>query len=175
MTAKPVGMAPPQRCTICGTMMRSPGELNLETFTTVCDPCTGSEPNVIGIEQIDGARLWAYPPAAGSGTRQRKIVIGYPDCAGCKGKGCQACVDRRNAHEVRKWIAAREARIASASDAVYQKDCRKAGIWDLVKADRAPDKKLREVVLPLMKRVTRVRDRWHNMVRIRLKYTQLGV
>lgn len=167
--AGPRTQLPPHPCQECGRAMRSRAELDAEWYTGICDLCSGREPRVEAVELVDGARVWSMPPAAGSGTRLRSIAVGYPDCAGCRGKGCPSCADRRNSHPVRQWIKAREERILAAVQVVYERALAKEGLLDLAKANRCPPKKLEKAVRAAAARFERVKARWSALAASRLR------
>lgn len=193
MTARTV--YPPRPCGRCGRMMRSPAELDSESYTGVCDHCEFREPFVEAVQLLDQVRVWSYPPHRSAGTRLRTLVVGYPDCKRCLGKGipvspeesptvehkligdngqCYLCLSRNDSHPVRQWIKSREERIAKASQAVYEAALGARGLVELAKRDAVPKKRLKEVVDPILRRVSELRARWHALVVSRLKPVAMG-
>lgn len=165
---EPKAYAAPHPCKKCGRMMKAANELHCDTYTQLCNDCATRPAYIEAIQLLDGVKVWSYP-ARSTADRWRIIKVGYDTCASCQGKGCDTCKDIHDRHPVRVWIAEREKRIKSATQAVYDKALEKEGILALAKKNLAPQNRLQRVTDPLVVRYDRICARWHALVVGRLK------
>lgn len=125
------GFLPAQGCRRCqkalqGLASGHPAELYAGTYTGLCDACTRA-PARISRRYADGAIVWDLPPHCPAWRRDRESYTTYPDCTACGGQGmrmvprpnfggttpeyCPACLNRYEAHAVRRRYAQRRARV----------------------------------------------------------------
>ena len=154
------GYFPAQPCRQCGNALQGadsdrPAELYAGTYTGLCYTCERGPGFIAQICELDGMRVWDYPPHCPSYRRDRETFTAYPDCQECEGLGCKfvsrsfgqggpyysqcgTCSVRRSKHPARIWARKRMCQIFEVANRIFQAEQKLTGEVDLFAKEKAP-------------------------------------